>query len=209
MSEAAEARKTRKAEYMAEYAQRPEVRARRAERKRSAECKAYMAEYKRRPEAKARHAERQSKYQQTAKGKARQAAYKATRHGWEKMRNATLLRAYGITLDDFRRLVLNQGGKCANCRRPLPGWEYEDEKLFNAMMPVVDHCHRTGSGMREAVRGVVHAKCNFITGLQGDDVEIARLNYEYLLRNERPLMALDAFEGEEKGRAAQVEEKRI
>ncbi|MFG2074882.1 endonuclease domain-containing protein [Nonomuraea maritima] len=59
---------------------------------------------------------------------------KAKNHGSE--RNYLIRYRYGITEDDFERMLARQGGLCAICRA-VPG-------------AFVDHCHRTGR-----VRGVL------------------------------------------------------
>lgn len=56
-------------------------------------------------------------------------------------RNYHLKRRYGITEDDFERMLAQQGGVCAICRA-VPG-------------TFVDHCHATGQ-----VRGILCFNCN-------------------------------------------------
>lgn len=64
-------------------------------------------------------------------------------------RNSTLKRRYGITSEDFDRILAGQGGVCAICLEP-PG----DRTFY------VDHCHTSG-----AVRGVLCPRCNTIAGV--------------------------------------------
>lgn len=45
-----------------------------------------------------------------------------------------LLKRYGLKPEDFARLLLDQGGKCAICVRPSGGKRMLD----------IDHCHKTG-----------------------------------------------------------------
>ncbi len=59
---------------------------------------------------------------------------------------------YGITLDDFERILEEQGGLCAICREPPRG-----ERLY------VDHDHACCPGRRSCgrcVRGLLCHRCN-------------------------------------------------
>ena len=62
----------------------------------------------------------------------------------ERRRASALVRLYGITSEDYDRLLAHQGGKCAICRKP-PG----------RIRLAVDHCHRA-----KKVRGLLCAYCN-------------------------------------------------
>jgi hypothetical protein len=64
--------------------------------------------------------------------------------------NYRLLRAYGITLDDFDRMLAEQGGGCARCGKPA-----SDLKVRLS----VDHCHKTG-----VVRKILCVRCNTYLG---------------------------------------------
>ncbi|WP_084773465.1 endonuclease domain-containing protein [Nonomuraea candida] len=72
-----------------------------------------------------------------------------------------LKRRYGITEDDFARMLARQGGLCAICQ-VVPG-------------TFVDHCHRTG-----AVRGVLCFNCNNGLGHFGDNTVLLELAALYL-----------------------------
>ncbi|WP_260988062.1 endonuclease VII domain-containing protein [Streptomyces sp. CFMR 7] len=50
---------------------------------------------------------------------------------------------YGLTAEDYAKLLAYQGGRCAICR---------ETRRTNL---AVDHCHKT-----EAVRGLLCARCN-------------------------------------------------
>lgn len=61
----------------------------------------------------------------------------------DKTRSHWLRTKYGITLEDFNRMVENQGGVCKICKGPFqPRAE-------------VDHSHHTGT-----VRGILCSSCN-------------------------------------------------
>ncbi|MEU8400132.1 endonuclease domain-containing protein [Nonomuraea sp. NPDC048892] len=76
-------------------------------------------------------------------------------------RNYKLKLRYGITEDDFERMLAQQGGLCAVCRA-VPG-------------AFVDHCHRTG-----AVRGILCFNCNNGLGHFGDNLVLLELAALYL-----------------------------
>ncbi|MET7331895.1 endonuclease VII domain-containing protein [Nonomuraea sp. NPDC005650] len=76
-------------------------------------------------------------------------------------RNYHLKRRYGITEDDFERMLARQGGLCAVCRA-VPG-------------TFVDHSHATGQ-----VRGILCFNCNNGLGHFGDNLVLLELAALYL-----------------------------
>lgn len=80
-------------------------------------------------------------------------------------RRRNLVTRYGITVEEYDRLLAEQGNKCAICRLPMD----EGKRL------AVDHDHDTG-----AVRGIVHIRCNTAIALFRDSPEICRQAAEYL-----------------------------
>lgn len=66
-----------------------------------------------------------------------------------RLRSARLQKAYGITVDDFDRMLAEQGGRCAICRRTKEEAGGRGEHLH------VDHDHETGR-----VRGLLCHACN-------------------------------------------------
>jgi hypothetical protein len=73
---------------------------------------------------------------------------------------------YGVTIRDYRRLFVAQGGRCGSC-----GGEQSPEKLILCL----DHCHATGK-----VRGLLCSNCNRAIGLMKDDPRILRAAADYL-----------------------------
>ena len=73
------------------------------------------------------------------------------------------LRALGLTLDDFERMVTDRDGKCDICGRSFG----EDLQ--------VDHDHADGR-----VRGLLCSSCNTGIGALGDTAVSLRRAYEYL-----------------------------
>jgi Recombination endonuclease VII len=67
-------------------------------------------------------------------------------------RRSALRSRYGISLEEYERLLASQNGACAIC----------EEKFEQT--PCVDHCHKTGK-----VRGLLCLKCNTGLGCYDDD----------------------------------------
>lgn len=82
-----------------------------------------------------------------------------------------LKRKYGITLQDYERMLDEQGGCCAICRRP----PREGATLH------VDHEHDT-----ERVRGLLCFTCNNALGDFEDDPAALRAALSYLARGDEP-----------------------
>lgn len=81
----------------------------------------------------------------------------------EHRKSQELVRSYGISLEDFNRLVDEQGGVCAICQR-------SNKKL------VVDHDHKTGK-----VRSLLCFRCNIAIGLLEDSPKLATDVIKYLV----------------------------
>jgi hypothetical protein len=77
-------------------------------------------------------------------------------------KNLHLLRSYGISLDEFKDMLIKQHNKCGICRDEL-------------IKPVVDHCHETGK-----VRKLLCYKCNILLGQARDNVNILANAISYL-----------------------------
>lgn len=165
-------------------------RAARSKYRVSDKCRNAEIEYRASDAGRAVMARAQAKYRASDDGKAvnaeAQAKRRATLAGWNRMRTRALEK-FGLSLDDFRRLVQQQSGKCAICGDPLQSWEYADERRLDGTQPVVDHCHRSDGS--HSVRGILHQTCNSAIGLLGDDPENARRAWQYLerTRHARPL----------------------
>lgn len=82
-----------------------------------------------------------------------------------KTRGYRLQHRYGLTIQDFDKLILNQKGMCAICHEPL-------------VVVNVDHCHKTGK-----VRGLLCSLCNLGVGKLRDDINILKSAIEYLNRH--------------------------
>lgn len=79
---------------------------------------------------------------------------------------------YGITPEDFSRMMRKQGGKCATC--PASFAEV-DPKTGHRIRVCVDHDHRTGK-----TRGPLCDPCNKALGLYDDDISRLEAAIRYL-----------------------------
>ena len=90
--------------------------------------------------------------------------YNSTRK--DKNKNATFIRKYGITLDDYNRMFEEQEGKCVICGTHQA---VLDKPLH------VDHCHETNK-----VRGLLCHNCNWMIGLSFDNPDTLKKAANYL-----------------------------
>jgi len=80
-------------------------------------------------------------------------------------RNAHLKRTYGISEEQYEKLVAEQASKCAVCGR----------KADVCGRLVVDHDHITG-----AIRALLCDRCNRAAGAAGDDPKLLQKLAQYL-----------------------------
>lgn len=98
--------------------------------------------------------------------------------------NSHLKRKFGITLGDYRALLIKQGGVCAICGNPpavAMGIPSRRQGRMQNPRLVVDHNHETG-----AVRGLLCVTCNVGMGGLQDSVELLRNAIKYLEGSESP-----------------------
>lgn len=72
---------------------------------------------------------------------------------------------YGLSFDEYMRMVESQGGKCAICGKKLSGVRGVN----------IDHCHKTGK-----VRGLLCRSCNLGLGFFRDNNDILDKAIQYL-----------------------------
>ena len=99
--------------------------------------------------------------------RARRADGRVTSEG---RRMARLLSEYGISGDDYVKMLADQNGGCAICG--------DDGKTSNGGVLHVDHCH---DSLR--VRGLLCANCNQAIGKMRDDPDRLRRAADYLERS--------------------------
>lgn len=88
-------------------------------------------------------------------------AYRTKPGRKRQMRNAQLKRDYGITIEEFESMYLDQSGRCKICK--------------SETTLVVDHHHGTGT-----VRGLLCHSCNRCIGLFKEDITILQAAINYL-----------------------------
>lgn len=91
----------------------------------------------------------------------------------DKARNKAYLRNYNITLEDYNRMLEEQGNVCKICLQP--------EQMLHKGNPkrlCVDHDHITGR-----VRGLLCQRCNTTLGRYEDNPELMKNLISYLEEN--------------------------
>ena len=87
-------------------------------------------------------------------------------------REQALKRMYGITQQDYDKMIAEQNNQCAICKTTDPGGRHKSNYF------VVDHCHTTGK-----VRKLLCHNCNTALGLVGDNISTLQTMIEYLSTN--------------------------
>lgn len=90
----------------------------------------------------------------------------------DKYLSGILKTRYGITLDDYNKMLLKQNSVCGICKQP----EHVIDKRRNKLRALsVDHCHTT-----QKIRGLLCMACNIILGKTKDNVVILQEAIKYL-----------------------------
>lgn len=84
---------------------------------------------------------------------------------YKKYKNKDLKRAYGITYEDYKRMLNDQNNKCAICKNDLE-------------TPQVDHCHET-----HTIREILCNHCNRGLGGFKDNINYLESAIEYLRKH--------------------------
>ena len=84
--------------------------------------------------------------------------------------NESYKRLYGITEEDYLRMLKEQNEVCKICLKPETAKAKDKVKRLS-----VDHCHMTGK-----VRGLLCHKCNTTLGKYEDNIETFERFIEYL-----------------------------
>lgn len=92
-------------------------------------------------------------------------------------RKITIERKYGLTEEDYFRILADQGGTCAICPR-TDGRSKQTKQSPTKFHFAVDHDHDTG-----VTRGLLCDTCNRALGMFGDDPDILRSAIAYLARH--------------------------
>lgn len=99
-----------------------------------------------------------------------------TKNTKEQRRAVSLKARYGITIEQYNSMLLEQNNLCKICSNP--------ETLREQPLSV-DHCHKTGK-----IRGLLCDKCNRAIGILNDNPLILRKAADYL---ESKILDLDLF----------------
>ncbi len=90
----------------------------------------------------------------------------------EKLLDYDLKRRFGISVDEYNKLLAEQGGVCSICGRPeTHTYRGKTKKLS------VDHNHETGE-----IRGLLCYKCNLGIGQFEDSIELLDRAKRYLTK---------------------------
>lgn len=94
---------------------------------------------------------------------------------YEKEKDRSLKKKYGITLENFKEMEQMQDGRCAICR----GLNIQKNKKGHLF---VDHCHRTGK-----IRKLLCGNCNAAIGYARENIEILERMIAYLNKHNKPI----------------------
>ncbi len=110
------------------------------------------------------------------------AAKRRTEYDYEFERDKHLRHKYGLTLEDYNRILEFQGGVCAICKRSESIKKKRAKgSAFSGVQPLsVDHCHTTGK-----IRGLLCGRCNTAVGLLENDKRFLRSAHKYLQHHEQ------------------------
>lgn len=124
---------------------------------------------------------RTNKYQLWCKQcglKAKQRQYPGRREEvGQATRKSALKHNYGLTVEDYNRILKQQYGVCAICNKPETQHSCPKGKVDSLR---VDHDHKTGK-----VRGLLCSKCNFGISQFNDDIELMKIAINYLKEKEK------------------------
>jgi hypothetical protein len=81
-----------------------------------------------------------------------------------------LAKIYGITVEEYDKMVIKQKGLCAICGNPETAIQSGKIRELN-----VDHNHNTGE-----IRGLLCRNCNCALGLLDDDIDVLLKAVKYL-----------------------------
>jgi len=84
------------------------------------------------------------------------------------------LKKFGLTLQDYDRLVTEQDGKCAVCKQPPPRHQCRKYDYLPDLLSI-DHDHQTNR-----VRGLLCRRCNLALGNISESPETAAGLLEYI-----------------------------
>jgi len=133
-------------------------------------CKICQREYRKTPEGRIKYMASMRRYYSTPKGntkyKANLRKYMITPKGKEVKRNIDLKHRYDITIEEYNKMLEDQGGVCAICGTDKTG----GKGRF-----CVDHDHET-----DKIRGLLCRNCNLLLGNAKDSIKTILKASQYL-----------------------------
>ncbi len=79
---------------------------------------------------------------------------------------------YGISLEEYNKLLQDSNGICAICNQP------ETKTLKGKIISLsIDHNHKTGK-----IRGLLCYKCNSVIGFTDENIDLLQKHIQYLQR---------------------------
>src|SRR5271156_5229416 len=79
-----------------------------------------------------------------------------------KITNDRMKKDYGITLEEYDKMLKDQNNLCLICENPETSINPYNKKIVRLS---IDHCHKTGK-----IRGLLCGNCNRLIGLAKEDV---------------------------------------
>lgn len=116
--------------------------------------------------------ERQKLWREQNKEYLKEYGRKSYQQNKERIKDLQLRRLFGITLEDYKKLLTEQGGLCSICKGKNPKDSMKKGEYFS-----VDHDHSTGQ-----IRGLLCGSCNVGLGHFGDDINRLQAAIDYLSR---------------------------
>jgi hypothetical protein len=82
------------------------------------------------------------------------------------------IRKYNISIEEYKKLIVNSGNKCAICKKTEIRKTGKNDKMT---LLCIDHCHSSN-----IVRGLLCFKCNTGIGQFEDNPELLKSAIKYL-----------------------------
>jgi len=87
-----------------------------------------------------------------------------------RVKRKSVLKKFGLSIDEYNKILAKQNGVCAICKKP------ETVDFFKNL--AVDHCHSTG-----IIRGLLCNRCNTCIGKFEDKIELFHAAIKYITDN--------------------------
>ncbi len=107
------------------------------------------------------------------------AAQKKYVYNREHTQEVNLMRNFGLSKRDYRKISDSQDNVCAICGNPETAMNLKTKRVL-----AVDHCHRTN-----IVRGLLCSKCNMGLGAFDDDLDVMASAISYLVNSRVKLVS--------------------